>query len=98
LLYNETIPIQGSARKGEPLIISTITNSTTLIFTTPTFSGDVTLAGILLLVFVLVQKELACISKNPRLQRLGNVVNVVLLPLICIFLLVLVIKVGTVLR
>jgi len=86
------------ANKGEDLIVSTITSSTVAILSTPALGGSLPFIGIIFLVILLVQKELAYASTDQRLHRLSKALNISLVPLLCAFILVLIVKVGEVLR
>jgi len=76
-------------------MISTVTTSTV---STVTLAGSFALIGILVLFSLLVQKELAAASDNPKLKKLGRAVNIAIIPLLMVFLLVVVNKVITTLQ
>ena len=76
-------------------MISTVTTSTV---STVTLAGSFALIGILVLFSLLVQKELAAASDNPKLKKLGRAVNIAIIPLLIVFLLVVVNKVITTLQ
>jgi len=61
-------------------------------------SESLTLVGILFLLVILVVKEVASASTDPRLQKLNHVINISLVPLLGVFFLILIIRVGEVLR
>jgi len=61
-------------------------------------SESLTLVGILFLLVILVVKEVASASTDPRLQKLNRVINISLIPLLGVFFLILIIRVGEVLR
>jgi hypothetical protein len=56
------------------------------------------LVGTLFLLVLLVMKEVVCASSDPRLGKLSRALNISLVPLLCAFFLVLIIKIGEVLR
>jgi len=66
-------------------MISTVTNSTV---TTITMAGSIALTAILVLFSLLIQKELASASDNPRLKQLGRLVNFAIIPLLIVFIMV----------
>jgi hypothetical protein len=68
-------------------MISTVTTSTV---STITLAGSFALIGILVLFSLLIQKELASASDNPRLKKLGRAVNFAIIPLLIVFFLVVV--------
>ena len=76
-------------------MISTVTTSTVSIIT---LAGSFALIGILVLFSLLIQKELASASDNPKLKKLGRAVNIAIIPLLIVFLLVVVNKVITTLQ
>jgi hypothetical protein len=61
-------------------------------------SESLTLVGILFLLVILVVKEVASASTDPRLQKLNRVINISLIPLLGVFFLILIIRVSEVLR
>lgn len=76
-------------------MISTVTTSTV---STVTLAGSVTIIGILLLLFFLVQKELTSASDNERTTRLNKMLNIGIMPLLIAFVLIVVSKVAAVLK
>ena len=76
-------------------MISTVTTSTV---STVILAGSFALIGILVLFSLLIQKELASASDNPKLKKLGRAVNIAIIPLLIVFLLVVVNKVITTLQ
>jgi hypothetical protein len=76
-------------------MISTVTTSTV---STVTLAGSFALIGILVLFSLLIQKELASASDNPKLKKLGRAVNIAIIPLLIVFVLVVVNKVITTLQ
>lgn len=76
-------------------MISTVTTSTV---STVTLAGSFALIGILVLFSLLIQKELASASDNPKLKKLGRAVNIAIIPLLIVFFLVVVNKVITTLQ
>ena len=79
-------------------MVSTVTTSTVLIVTNGSLAGAVALIGILILLALLLQKELAIASATSLMQRSSRVLDVGLFPLLFAFLLVAVLKVAEVLR
>jgi hypothetical protein len=76
-------------------MISTVTTSTV---STVTLAGSFALIGIMVLFSLLIQKELASASDNPKLKKLGRAVNIAIIPLLIVFVLVVVNKVITTLQ
>ena len=76
-------------------MISTVTTSTV---STVTIAGSLAVIGILLLLVLLVQKELASASDQGRAKRLGKMLNVGIIPLLIAFALIVVTKVADVLK
>ncbi len=74
-------------------MISTVTSSTVTILTTSAIAGTLGLVGILVLITLLVQKELTTASTNSRLNQLGRVVNIGILPFLIAFVLIVYFKV-----
>jgi hypothetical protein len=68
-------------------MISTVTTSTV---STITMAGSFALIGILVLFGLLIQKELASASDNPKLKKLGRAVNFAIIPLLIVFAMVVV--------
>jgi hypothetical protein len=68
-------------------MISTVTTSTV---STITLAGSFALIGILVLFGLLIQKELASASDNPKLKKLGRAVNFAIIPLLIVFAMVVV--------
>jgi hypothetical protein len=64
----------------------------------PALSESLTLVGILFLLVILVAKEVASASTDPRMHKLNRVINISLVPLLGVFFLILIIRVGEVLR
>jgi len=79
-------------------MISTVTLSTVSTVTTAALAGSVALIGILVLFGLLLQKEVTTASTNPRLRRLGSILNIGIVPLIIAFVLVVISQVAGVLR
>jgi hypothetical protein len=71
-------------------MISTVTVSTVSTVTTASLAGSVALIGIVVLFGMLLQKEITASSSNPRLQRLSQVLDIVIAPLLVSFLLIIV--------
>jgi hypothetical protein len=79
-------------------MISTVTTSTVSTITTSAIAGSVALVGILVLLFLLVQKELASSANGTRFRTLAKVLNIGIVPLLMAFVLVVVTKVMQVLK
>jgi hypothetical protein len=79
-------------------MISTVTVSTVSTVTTASIAGSVALIGILILLALLVQKELVTAAEGGRLEKLGQVLKVSIAPLMIAFVLIVVTRVGEVLR
>jgi hypothetical protein len=79
-------------------MISTVTTSTISIVTTAALAGSVALIGILVLLALLIQKELATSGGNARLQKWSQRLNVAIVPLLIVFVLIVVFKVVEVLQ
>lgn len=78
-------------------MISTVTTSTVTTVTTA-IAGSVTLIGILILFGLLIQKEVTAASNETRLKKLGKALNIAIIPLLIAFLLIVIFRVGEVLR
>jgi hypothetical protein len=68
-------------------MISTVTTSTV---STITLAGSFALIGILVLFSLLIQKELASATDNPKIKKLGRAVNFAIIPLLIVFFMVVV--------
>ena len=68
-------------------MISTVTTSTV---STITLAGSFALIGILVLFILLIQKELASATDNPKIKKLGRAVNFAIIPLLIVFFMVVV--------
>jgi hypothetical protein len=79
-------------------MISTITNSTVEILTNAAITGTLALIGILVLISLLIQKELATAAAGNRLEKLNRVLNIGIVPLLIAFILIVAIKVADVLK
>ena len=71
-------------------MISTVTVSTVSTVTTAAIAGSVALIGVLILFGLLIQKEVTTTSSNRHLHRLGQVLNIGIIPLLIAFLLIVV--------
>jgi hypothetical protein len=85
-------------KDGLILMISTVTVSTVSTVTTASIAGSVALIGILILLALLVQKELASAAEGGKLEKLGQVLNISIAPLMIAFVLLVITRVGEVLR
>lgn len=79
-------------------MISTVTVSTVSTVTTAALAGSVALIGILVLFSLLIQKEVTAASSNKRLKKLGQALNIGIVPLLIVFLLLLYLQINTYLR
>jgi hypothetical protein len=79
-------------------MISTVTTSTVSTFTNAALAGSLALIGIVLLLMLLVQKELASASSGKWVHRLNKALNIGIVPLLFVFMLVVASKVVEVLR
>ena len=79
-------------------MISTVTFSTVTIAATAAIAGSLALIVILVLLSLLIQKELATASDDSRMQRLSQVLNIAILPLLIAFFLIVVFRVVDVLN
>jgi hypothetical protein len=79
-------------------MISTVTTSTVTILTVAGIAGSLALIGILVLISLLVQKEMATAAPSTRLQRLSRALNIGILPLLIAFGLIVIFKVLEVLK
>ena len=79
-------------------MISTVTTSTVSTVTTVALAGGAALIGILVLLALLIQKEIASSGGSTRLKKLGQALNIGIIPLVIAFLLIVVTRVSAVLR
>lgn len=79
-------------------MISTVTTSTVTILTLAGVAGSLALIGVLVLIAMLVQKEMATATPNNRLQQLGRVLNIGIIPLLIAFVLIVAFKVAEALK
>ena len=79
-------------------MISTVTTSTVSTVTTAAIAGSVALIGIFVFFALLFQKEVTTTSTEGRMKRLGQALNVGLIPLLIAFILIVVTKVIEILR
>jgi hypothetical protein len=81
-------------------MISTVTTTTVTTVTTATvaLAAGLSLLSILTLLAVLIPKEIASASDHPRLQALGRVLNVAIVPLLMGFVVIAIVKVMEILR
>ena len=79
-------------------MISTVTTSTVSTVTTAALAGSVALIGVLILFSLLIQKEVTTTSSSSRLQRLGKMLYIGIVPLLIAFVLIVAYKVMEVLR
>jgi hypothetical protein len=79
-------------------MISTVTTSTVSTISTVTIAGSVAMIGILVLLFLLIQKELASAATGTRYKTLTKVLDIGIMPLILAFLVVVFTRVAEILR
>lgn len=79
-------------------MISTVTTATIQTVTSLAIAGSVSVIGILFLLALLVQKELASSSTSPFMQRLTRILNIGILPLLVAFVLTVMVKVADLLH
>jgi len=81
-------------------MISTVTTTTvsTITSTTVVFAASLGLIGIITLLSLLIQKEMVTSLTGPRAKALGRVLNIAIVPLLMAFFLIVVVRVGEVLR
>jgi hypothetical protein len=87
-VYNKPI-IKGG------LMISTVTTSTV---TTAALAGSIALIGIFVFFALLFQKEVTATATGSRMKRLGQVLNVGIIPMLIVFVLIVVTKVVEILH
>lgn len=79
-------------------MISTVTTSTVSTVTTAAIAGSVALIGIFVFFALLLQKEVTTTATGSRMKRLGQVLNVGIIPLSIAFFLIVVTTVVGILR
>lgn len=79
-------------------MISTVTVSTVTTVTTVALAGSVALMGIFVLFGLLIQKEITTASTNPKVTRLGAILNIGIIPLMIAFILIVISQVAEVFR
>jgi len=79
-------------------MISTVTTSTVSIVTTATIAGSVALVGIFVFFALLFQKEVTTTATGSRMKRLGQALNIGIVPLLIAFILIVATKVIQILR
>lgn len=78
-------------------MITTVTTTTTTTVTTLGV-GSLALIAIVTLLVLLVNKEILMVSQQPWARRLNRALNVVIVPLMVVFVTTVVMKVAAVLR
>jgi hypothetical protein len=81
--------------EGRLIVISTVTTSTV---TTVALAGSFAVIGILVLLSMLIQKEVAGSAEGGRLQKFGQILNIGIVPLLIAFVLIVITKVVAVLQ
>jgi hypothetical protein len=79
-------------------MISTVTTSTVSTVTTVAFAGSLMLVGIFVFFALLFQKEVTTTATGNRMKRLGQALNVGIIPLLIVFILIVVTKVIEILH
>ena len=79
-------------------MISTVTTSVVTTVTTTAMAGSVALIGILVLLSLLVQKELASTSEGARFKRLSRSLNLAIVPLLIVFFITVGVKIMEILK
>ena len=73
-------------------MISTVTSSTIETITSSAITGSLALVGVLILIALLIQKELATAASDPRWKQLGQLLDIGILPLLIAFVLLVAFK------
>jgi len=71
-------------------MISTVTTSTVSTVTTAAIAGSVALVGIFVFFALLLQKEVTTTASSARMKRLGQVLNLGIIPLFIAFVMIVV--------
>lgn len=79
-------------------MICTVTTSTIAIVTSAALAGSVVLTGILVLLALLAGRELSNAAGGGRFRKLGQVLDIGILPLAMAFMLVVLVGVTEILR
>ena len=79
-------------------MISTVTTSTVSTVTTAAIAGSIALIGIFVFFALLFQKEITTTATGSRMKRLGQALNVGIIPLLIAFIFIVVSKVIEILR
>lgn len=79
-------------------MISTVTTSTVSTIATAAIAGSLVLVGIAVFFALLFQKEVTTTMAGSRMKKLGQVLNVGLIPLAFAFVLIVLTKVIEILR
>lgn len=74
-------------------MVSTITTSTVT-----TIAGSLAIIGILILLALLIQKEVVTSASGSRYSKLGQALNIGIIPLLIAFVLLVIVKVSDLLR
>jgi hypothetical protein len=75
-------------------MISTVTTSTVSTVTTAAIAGSVALIGIFVFFALLLQKEVTTTATSSRMKRLGQVLNLGIIPLFIAFVMIVVTTVA----
>ncbi len=79
-------------------MISTVTTSTVSTIATAAIAGSVALVGIFFFFALLFQKEVTTAATGSRMKKLGQALNIGLIPLAIAFMLIVLTKVIDILR
>jgi hypothetical protein len=79
-------------------MISTVTTSVITTVSTVAMAGSVTLIGIFVLLSLLIQKELASSSDNPRHKKLSRLLNLGIIPLLIVFVITVGVKIAEIVQ
>ncbi len=79
-------------------MVSTVTTATISTVTTVAIAGSLTLIGVITLVTLLIQKELATASDHRVARALRRVLDIGIVPLLITFAVIVAVKVAEVLR
>lgn len=85
-------------RENTFLMIFTVTTATITTVTNFALIRPISLIGILILLALLVQKELASSSSSPFMERLTRILNIGILPMLIAFALIVFVKVAELLN
>jgi hypothetical protein len=79
-------------------LVSTVTTSTITTITTAGLAGSLALIGVIFLLTLLIQKEIASGTENKRMERLGKILSISIIPLVIAFIVLAITKISDVLN